>query len=279
MLNTDYQVVDTLRNTSRIEQFKARCPKAFANGQLRFVETKDIALPSAFDSVFKAHPDIEFLVHTASPVIIMAEDFNPDFIDPAIAGTLSVLSAAKTDGNIKRIVLTSSLSASTHHAPSQDTVITEDSWNPITIEQGSKDRILAYPASKKVAEMALWNFIDDEKPLFDAIVIISPPVFGTHLDIIKDSLQVQFGLSIFQQEKDYKIEPSLDECLRRCERCCQVPRLSQLMKFQKSPVTNVIFRVQDIIQFKELPMLQESCFRKCILKEFSKAPQEIMGLN
>jgi nucleoside-diphosphate-sugar epimerase len=38
--------------------------------------------------------------------------------------------------------------------------------------------VTAYRASKKFAELAVWNFIEEQKPQFDAITILPPMVFG-----------------------------------------------------------------------------------------------------
>ena len=56
----------------------------------------------------------------------------------------------------------------------------EIDWNPVTWEdaQTTKQPITAYRASKKFAEKAAWEFIDEKKPGFNIITILPPMVFG-----------------------------------------------------------------------------------------------------
>jgi nucleoside-diphosphate-sugar epimerase len=56
----------------------------------------------------------------------------------------------------------------------------ESDWNPITWEeaQTTKTHSTGYRASKKFAEKAAWEFMDEFHPHFDIITIQPPLVFG-----------------------------------------------------------------------------------------------------
>lgn len=142
----------------------------------------DIAKPDAFDEVVKT-PGIEVVLHTASPFHFNITDPQKDLIDPAVIGTTGILKAiAKSAPGVKRVVITSSfaaiLDASKINDPSA--TFTEKSWNPVTIEDIHKDSATAYRASKKLAEKAAWDFVNDKSnnAKFDLVTVNPPMVFG-----------------------------------------------------------------------------------------------------
>jgi nucleoside-diphosphate-sugar epimerase len=62
-------------------------------------------------------------------------------------------------------------------------VWTEADWSPRTWEDGVNGHIgVAYSVSKKFAEKAAWEFMDNEKPHFDLIALNAPGVFGFDLE-------------------------------------------------------------------------------------------------
>ncbi|XP_048429341.1 cinnamoyl-CoA reductase 1-like [Pyrus x bretschneideri] len=112
--------------------------------------------------------------HLASPCIV-DQVHNPEkeLLDPAIKGTLNVLTAAKQAG-VSRVVLTSSISAITP-SPScpSDKIKSEDCWTDIDY---CKQKGLWYPLSKTLAEKAAWEFAK-EKGL-DVVVVNPGTVMG-----------------------------------------------------------------------------------------------------
>ncbi|KAG6629041.1 cinnamoyl-CoA reductase 1 [Carya illinoinensis] len=112
--------------------------------------------------------------HLASPCIV-DEVLEPEkqLLDPAIKGTLNVLTAAKEAG-VSRVVVTSSISAI---APSPnwpaDIVKSEDCWTDI---EYCKQKGLWYPLSKTLAEKGAWDFAK-EKGL-DVVVVNPGTVMG-----------------------------------------------------------------------------------------------------
>jgi hypothetical protein len=54
---------------------------------VNFVFVADIATPGAFDEVIRVtNNEIEYIIHTASPVNFSVKDVKSDLIDPAVHG-------------------------------------------------------------------------------------------------------------------------------------------------------------------------------------------------
>lgn len=110
-------------------------------------------------------------------------DNEKDLLKPAINGTTSVLEAAKANApNVKRIVVTSSFASIID--PTKGTwpehTYSEADWNPFTYEQaaGTKDTVVGYVASKRLAELSAWDFVKEQKPQFTISTICPPMVYG-----------------------------------------------------------------------------------------------------
>ncbi|CAN1266556.1 Cinnamoyl-CoA reductase 1 [Linum perenne] len=117
-----------------------------------------------YDSIAAAVDGCAGVFHLASP---------KQLLDPAIKGTMNVLTASKEKG-VKRVVVTSSISAIT---PSPnwpaDVVKAEDCWTDV---EYCKQNGLWYPLSKTLAEKAAWEF-SKEKGL-DVVVVNPGTVMG-----------------------------------------------------------------------------------------------------
>ena len=58
---------------------------------LSFEYVKNIAEDNAFRAVFKKHYDqLDYIVHTASPVNFAVDDIEKDLIDPAVKGYAAI---------------------------------------------------------------------------------------------------------------------------------------------------------------------------------------------
>lgn len=91
----------------------------------------------------------DYVLHVASPFPARVPKTDDELVRPAVDGTLRVLRAAVAAG-VKRVVLTSSLSAITS-GRADDRVRTEADWSDV-------DRSPAYARSKTLAERAAWDF-------------------------------------------------------------------------------------------------------------------------
>ncbi|KAF5932370.1 hypothetical protein HYC85_028541 [Camellia sinensis] len=127
-----------------------------------------------YDSIVAAITGSSGVFHLASPCIIdQVKDPERELLEPAIKGTLNVLTAAKELG-VRWVVVTSSISAIT---PSPnwpaDKVKNKDCWTDV---EYCKQNGLWYPLSKTLAEKAAWEFTK-EKGL-DVVVVNLGTVMG-----------------------------------------------------------------------------------------------------
>ncbi|KAI5860984.1 NAD(P)-binding protein [Durotheca rogersii] len=160
--------------------------------RVSYVVVEDVAKDGAFDAVFEADPNFDYVVHTASPYHLNVEDPIKDFLDPAINGTTGLLRSIKAySPATKRVVITSSGAAiinPLHHANVYD----ETCWAPWTREHALNPK-RSYEASKVLSEKAAWSFMEAEKPSFDLVTINCTYTFGpiqrniTSLDAINTS--------------------------------------------------------------------------------------------
>ncbi|KAL4010692.1 hypothetical protein IC575_027703 [Cucumis melo] len=127
-----------------------------------------------YDSIVPAVTGCAGVFHVASPCIVDAvEDPQRDLLDPAIKGTINVLTVAKEAG-VRRVVVTSSISAMIPNPNWPANVVrNEESWTDVDY---CKQRGLWYPISKTLAEKAAWDFAK-EKGL-DVVVINPGTVMG-----------------------------------------------------------------------------------------------------
>lgn len=82
-----------------------------AGDNLSFVIVPDLLAEGAYDEAIKG---AEYAIHIASPItsgLTDPEDFKPKLIEPAVKGTLAILTAAQKTPTIKRVVITSSVVA------------------------------------------------------------------------------------------------------------------------------------------------------------------------
>ncbi|KAL2975796.1 hypothetical protein AAZX31_14G182600 [Glycine max] len=126
------------------------------------------------DTVLSAVRGCAGVFHLASPCIVdQVHDPQKELLDPAIKGTMNVLTAAKEAG-VRRVVLTSSISAVT---PSPnwpgDVAKTEECWTDV---EYSKQKGLWYPLSKTLAEKAAWDFAKEND--LDVVVVNPGTVMG-----------------------------------------------------------------------------------------------------
>ncbi|XP_059313443.1 cinnamoyl-CoA reductase 2 [Lycium ferocissimum] len=105
--------------------------------------------------------------HVASPCTLEDPvDPQKELVDPAVKGTINVLTAAKKF-NVRRVVLTSSISAMVPNPGwPENKVFDESSWTDL---EYCTSRQKWYPVSKTLAEKAAWEFA--EKNGLDVVAI------------------------------------------------------------------------------------------------------------
>jgi len=178
-LEAGYKVKATVRSDAKFQDIVDIFP-AHAS-QLSYAIVKDIAADGAFDEAVKG---VDGVIHTASPYIVSGiTDNEKDLLIPALKGTSEILSAVKKYApQVKRVVVTSSFAAIvdvlTGKRPGY--VYTEADWNPATYNEAKTSSIgpFVYCASKKFAEKAAWDFVENDKPNFSVATVNPPMVYG-----------------------------------------------------------------------------------------------------
>ncbi|KAH7129763.1 hypothetical protein B0J13DRAFT_132151 [Dactylonectria estremocensis] len=148
--------------------------------------------------------DVVGIIHSASPFVLQPEDNVKDLLEPAINGSVAVLEAARQWGpSVRRVVVTSSHASvcdlSKEKRPGY--VYDEKDWNPVTYEEAAvASGVVAYCASKALAEKAMWDWVSKNNPKFDLVTITPPWIFGpyvtelTSTKHLSESLQLLYGI-------------------------------------------------------------------------------------
>ena len=173
LLKNGYSVRGSLRSLSKSEKVIAVIKKEVdPKDNLEFCEL-DLLSNEGWDDAMKG---CEFLLHVASPFIILEPKDENEYIRPAVDGTIRALKAAKKAG-IKRVVLTSSMVSMLEDAD-KSIDINFESWTNVNAKN-----VGAYAKSKTLAEQAAWDFIraqTDAKPM--ELSVVNPgPVYGPTL--------------------------------------------------------------------------------------------------
>ncbi|PWY70849.1 NAD(P)-binding protein [Aspergillus sclerotioniger CBS 115572] len=178
-LAAGYRVRGTVRSGSTAETVQSRFAPEHVE-RLSFAVVPDMAASGAFD---KAVEGVTGVIHTASPFTLKVTDNETDLLQPAIQGTLNILTAVAAQGpEVRRLVFTSSFAAivdiSQGLRPGYR--YTEADWNPCSYDEAkaSTDASFVYCASKALAERQLWEWVDAHSPNFDVVAICPPWIFG-----------------------------------------------------------------------------------------------------
>lgn len=144
------------------------------SGRLIIFEA-DILDPEA---VSKAVQGCRGVFHVASPCTLEdPKDPHAELVVPAVQGTLNVLEAAHKSGSVRRVLLTSSISAILPNPSWPNTApFDETSWTDLHF---CKSQQKWYPVSKTLAEKAAWEF--SEKNGMDLVAIHPSTCLGTLL--------------------------------------------------------------------------------------------------
>lgn len=188
LLKRGYSITTTVRAESKTTYLRNKFADATSSGQLKFVIVEDITVSGAFDDVFR-NDSFDAVLHTNSPFVFKVNDITKDLLTPAINGTTEILKSAKRYGpGVKRVVVTSSFASvlDPNQGNRSGYAYSEKDWNPVTYEQAQKNSVTGYFASKKLAEKAAWDFIENEKPRFDLVALCPPMVYGPVLQEVKD---------------------------------------------------------------------------------------------
>jgi dihydroflavonol-4-reductase len=150
LLKRGYTVRTTVRTLSKEPLVRAAIASAVDSGERLSFFAADLTRDEGWDA---AVAGCDYVLHVASP---LGTGFSRDrnrLIGPARDGSLRVLRAA-TKAGVKRVVVTSSVSAASPPWRGPDGVNDETAWTAL----GDK-AVDAYPRSKTLAERAAWDFM------------------------------------------------------------------------------------------------------------------------
>ncbi|GJE86762.1 NAD dependent epimerase/dehydratase family protein [Phanerochaete sordida] len=187
LLEEGFAVRGTVRRESAIPYLKELFSQY--GDKFEVVVVPDITKEHAFDEAVKGVDAIE---HTASPFHFKASHPS-EMVDPAVAGTLSVLKSALRHGAaVRRVVVTSSVAAVLTPDPEHVRHFSEADWNEHSVREIEKGSAASpgdmYLASKTLAERAAWQFVAENKGAvgFDLVTICPPYVYGPFLHEVKN---------------------------------------------------------------------------------------------
>jgi nucleoside-diphosphate-sugar epimerase len=178
-LEAGHKVRAVVRRSEQIAKLQAH-PRVQSNlSQLSFVV---IPVLADADALVANLEGVTGILHLASPLAIETEDYDKDIVQPALAVTNSVLSAAKRTLSIKRVVITSSavtlIPFEWLSNPDISKTYTEKDLNsnPTTPYHSSME---AYWASKALSRMAAHTFLTTHpKSHFEIIQLLPSVVIG-----------------------------------------------------------------------------------------------------
>ncbi|XP_010905795.1 phenylacetaldehyde reductase isoform X2 [Elaeis guineensis] len=171
LLQRGYTVHATVRDLADSKKTEHLCALEGANERLHLFKA-NLLEEGSFDSVVKG---CEGVFHTASPCYGNAIDPQAELIDPAVKGTLNVLSSCVKTPSIKRVVVTSSTVAVEYNGrPRTPDVVVDETW--FSSAEFCKQAKLWYELSKSLAEEAAWKFSKDNS--IDMVTIHPSMVIG-----------------------------------------------------------------------------------------------------
>lgn len=184
LLRAGYLVRAAVRSKSKAQWLASRVQfMADVNGNdVETIVVPDFTSVRAFD---KAVSRTEYIVHVASPITSTdnEEDWQRDFVDTAVQGSIGLLETAVRAGSVKRVIFTSSMVAILPLV----NLFKIPSSSPLDAELRSADmqspypaKMMAYATGKIAALNAAEAWIKEKRPQFDIIHMC--PSFVTGYD-------------------------------------------------------------------------------------------------
>lgn len=196
LLSDGHIVRITVRDKSSTDKYQHLVDIAKnLTGELQIYQA-DLLTENSFDKVIEG---ADYVMHTASPFFIDdGADAQKKLVDPAVKGTLNVLSSVNKADSVKRVVLTSSIAAiygdniDMQHQGLQQ--FDETNWNTTSSVKHN-----AYSYSKTEAEKAAWALAGKQDE-WDLVTIHPGFVLGPSLTKRKDSTSITTLLRLVNGE-------------------------------------------------------------------------------
>ncbi|CBI40601.3 hypothetical protein VitviT2T_020115 [Vitis vinifera] len=201
LLQRGYTVRATVRDPNDPKKTEHLLSLDGAKERLRLFKA-DLLEEGSFDPVVDG---CDGVFHTASPVVMQVTDPQTELIDPALKGTINVLRSCSKVPSVKRVVVTSSMSAVEQNGkPLTPEVIIDESWFSDAVL--CKESKLWYKLSKTLAEEAAWKF---SKENGIDMVMINPgwvlgPLLQPTLNLsVEEILKLLNGVQTFPKTTSY----------------------------------------------------------------------------
>jgi nucleoside-diphosphate-sugar epimerase len=194
-LEQGYSVLAAVRSESKKQAILAHPSIKSFSSKITFVIIEDLATPGAYDQAVQG---VNYIIHLANSMVLKG-DIAPDqytkfFVDTAVAGVTSILSAASKAPSVKRIVFCSSTSAilpwSAFTTGSTGT-FNEDSRTPFPPGPYEND-FQAYNAGKVASLEATECWAAKHESHFDVVNVAPAFVIGRS-DLVTDPKDILLG--------------------------------------------------------------------------------------
>jgi dihydroflavonol-4-reductase len=170
LLNEGWRVRTTVRNLGRAEEVRATIGNiAEKAGAIEFAAA-DLNLDAGWTN---AVAGADYVLHVASPVPTVDPKSDDELVRPARDGTLRVLKASR-DAGVKRVVMTSSISAIIGGRGVQKKPFTEADWT----DETNRSDTSPYDRAKTIAERVAWAWHKDEGGALEFVAVNPSLVLG-----------------------------------------------------------------------------------------------------
>ena len=170
LLNDGWSVRTTVRSVAKSKAVRATIGGIGAKApEIEFVEA-DLNSDAGWDT---AAVGAHYAMQVASPVPVTDPKNDDDLVRPARDGTLRVLKAAR-DARIKRVVMTSSISAIICGGGVREQPFTEEDWTDETNRRDTSP----YDRAKTLAERAAWAWLAAEGGGLELVTVNPSLVLG-----------------------------------------------------------------------------------------------------
>ncbi|KAI0509500.1 hypothetical protein F5B22DRAFT_648925 [Xylaria bambusicola] len=177
-LEAGYRIRAVVRRESQIEELKQELPR---QGQVEFVVVPNLGAAGAFDDKLES---VDYIIHVASPVTTDTGNVKQDLLEPARDITLSLLTAAVKYPQIKRLVVTSSLSVYVPYSEfvtgkfSRDVFRSDDEICHYSVNDKFPIGLFNYAAGKSIAIDTAEMFLKSNNPSFETVFLFPSFIFG-----------------------------------------------------------------------------------------------------
>eukprot|EP01112_Ceratiomyxa_fruticulosa_P008053 TRINITY_DN2088_c0_g2_i3.p1 TRINITY_DN2088_c0_g2~~TRINITY_DN2088_c0_g2_i3.p1 ORF type:complete len:339 (+),score=86.14 TRINITY_DN2088_c0_g2_i3:122-1138(+) len=185
LLAENYRVRAPVRSLEKSAFLQKRFDSKYGAGKFELVVVEDVSKENAYDEVIKG---VSGVIHCANPLIGSVE--YDEVVTPAVDAVRNILQSALKTPSVKRVVITSSIIASTWFYPTEGRHIDKNTWNDYSVKLASElpkdDPTKAfhlYGASKTLGEKEAWKFVQENKPQFVLNTVLPSCNFGPVFDI------------------------------------------------------------------------------------------------